>query len=94
MKSYACIDRIEGSFAVCEVELVSVEESVNLNCLEKDTMMADIFLETILQTVEKVREADILVVEHDGCNVTTIYGKDEEERQRRVGRIAALSSDN
>ena len=26
MKSYASIDRIEGKFVVCEVELISVEE--------------------------------------------------------------------
>ena len=94
MKSYACVDRLEGNFAVCEVELVPVEESVHLDPFEKETTMIDVPVEAILLIVEEFSEADILLVEHDGCNVTTIYGKDENERQRRADTIAALMSDN
>lgn len=94
MKSYACIDRIERKFAVCEVEMVSVEDSALMDVSEKETMMIDVLVTEIVGVVENIHESDILVVEHDGCNVTAIYGKDENERQRREDTIAALMSDN
>mgnify|MGYP003298106192 CR=1 FL=1 len=93
MKSYACIDRIEGKFAVCEVELNSVEESLQLSLFEKETIMIDFPYADILQKIHDVREADILVVEHDACNITAVYERDDEEKQRRVDAISALMSD-
>lgn len=90
MRSYACIDRIEGQYAVCEVELVTIEESLQLDCSEKETVMLDVALEDIFYELEDVRESDILVVEHDGENVTSICGKDNHEKQRRIENLAAI----
>lgn len=90
MRSYACIDRIEGKYAVCEVELVPIEESLQLDCSEKETIMLDVALEDIFCELEDVREADILVVEHDGENVISICGKDNDEKQRRIDSLAAI----
>lgn len=84
MKSYASIDRIEGKWAVCEVEFVPVEESPKLNVFEKETEMIDVQLNMVIQLCGDVEEGDIIVVEHDSTNVIDVYGKDETEKQRRV----------
>ena len=39
MKSYASVDRIEGQFAICEIELVNLEESKSIKYFEKETVM-------------------------------------------------------
>ena len=84
MKSYASIDRIEGKWAVCEVELVSVEESINLDLFEKSTEMIDVEVDIITQTCDNITEGDIIVVEYDCNNVNIVYGKDNQEKQRRI----------
>ena len=94
MKSYACVDRIEANFAVCEVEMVSVEDSALLDVSEKETMMIDVLVTDIIEVVGNISESDILVVEHLNENVINIYGKDEEEKQRRIERLTALMSEN
>ena len=83
MKSYASVDRIEGKYAVCEVELLPVEESKPENFATKDCEMMDISLQEIPADLGEVNEGNILVVEHDGENVSAVYCKDEEERARR-----------
>lgn len=90
MKSYASIDRIEGKFAVCEVELLPIEESKPEDFVAKDTEMLDILLQEIPENLGKVQEGDILVVEHDGENVTSVYYKDEEEKARRVELLKSI----
>lgn len=84
MKSYASIDRIEGKYAVCEVELLPVEESKPEDFATKDCEMMDILLPDISSHFGDVKEGDILIVEHDNKNVTSIYCKDEEEKTRRL----------
>ena len=86
MKCYASIDRIEGKFAVCEVELYLLEdgECEQLGHDITDTVMADIPLQEIPNEIGVVKEGDVLVVEYDDQNVTQIYSKDEEEKARRV----------
>ena len=84
MKSYSVIDRIERNFAVCEVELVSVEESLNLDISEKETLMMDIELDVITQICGNIQEGDIIIVEHNSNCVYNVYEKDEEEKQRRI----------
>lgn len=44
MKSYASIDRIEGDFAVCEVELIPVGESNPEDFATKPCEMMDVSL--------------------------------------------------
>ena len=73
MKSYASIDRIEGQFAVCEVELIPIEESKPEDFVIKECEMMDVSLRKIPFFIRKVKEGDILVVEHDGQNVTYVY---------------------
>lgn len=83
MKSYAAIDRIEGKYAVCEVEYVNVDESLKLKFSEKRTEMIDIPMSTINGLVGEVKEGDILVVEHEEDEIMCIYNKDDKEKQRR-----------
>lgn len=90
MKSYAVVDRIEGKYAVCEVELVEVEESPKIDFLEKVTDMIDVPLEKITSVVGEVKERDVLIVEHEDERVTKIYSKDEEEKQRRIKIIRKI----
>lgn len=85
MKSYASIDRVEGKFAVCEVELVPVEESPHLTPFEKETEMLDVHVEVITGVCGEIQEGDIIVVEYDdNPDLIHVYGKDEAEKQRRI----------
>ena len=84
MKSYAAIDRIEGKFVVCEVELIPVEESIDLSVFEKETEMLDVELEQITQICGDTQEGDIILVEHDSNHIINVYGKDDTEKQRRI----------
>ena len=84
MRSYASVDRIVGRFAVCEVELLAVEESNTGNFWEYDTVGIDIPLQEISENLGEVNEGDILVVEHDGENVSSVYYKDEAEKAKRL----------
>ena len=90
MKSYAAVDRIEGKYVVCEVELVKAEESANLRASEKETEMVDILLENVVSSVGEVQESDILVVEYEKGEVTHIYGKDDKEKERRAEIIRKI----
>ena len=92
MRSYAYIDRIEGKWAVCEVELLPVEESKPEDFAIKDCEMMDVSLRKIPFYIRKVKEGDILVVEHDGENVTRVYRKDEEEKARRSEILRGIMS--
>ena len=86
MRCFASIDRIEGDFAVCEVDvfLLEDEELQNIGHEITDCPMADVYLQKIQDEVGDVNEGDILVVEYDGENVTKVYSKDEEEKARRL----------
>ena len=90
MKSYAAVDRIEGKYVVCEVELVKAEESANLRASEKETKMVDILLENVVTSIGGVQESDILVVEQEEGEVTHIYGKDDKEKERRAEIIRKI----
>lgn len=81
MTSYASIDRIEGKWAICEVELLPFVESKTEDFAIKDTAMIDVLLNKFSDGAE---EGDIFVVEHDGENVTLICYKDEKEKFRRL----------
>lgn len=83
MKSYAIIDRIEGNYAVCEVELVNIEESRALSPFDKETEMIDVPIRAIKFLVGEVSEQNVLVVEFYESEVVWIYYRDEEEELRR-----------
>ena len=84
MISYAYIDRIEGEFAVCEVENLPFEESKPEDFKSKDTVMMDIPLDQFPQFMGSVNEGDIWVVNHNSEDVIWVYYKDEEEKARRL----------
>lgn len=90
MRSYASIDRIEGKFAICEVEMIEVDNSKAEDFSEKETEMMDVLLEVIYSSVGNVEEGDILIVEHNENDVTEVYCKDEEEKKRRVAILQEL----
>ena len=83
MKSYASIDRIEGKFAVCEVELISVQERQAEEYIPFETEFMDFPLKDFPENSGKIRDGDIFVVEHDSKNIISICYKDEEEKARR-----------
>ena len=82
MKSYASVDRIEGKYLVCEVELISVEDRNREEYIPYDTTSMDIPLQEIPTSMGNVKDGDILIIEHDGENITFIYGKDDDEKNR------------
>lgn len=84
MISYAIVDRIEGKFAVCEVELIPIEKSQWEDSKAKETIICDVLKEEFMRGFEDVREGDVLIVLHDGQNVSFVYRKDAEEKQRRI----------
>ena len=84
MKSYASVDRIEGKYLVCEVELISVEDRNREEYIPYDTTSMDIPLQEIPTSMGNVRDGDILIIEHDGENMISICCKDENEKARRL----------
>ena len=86
MKIYIIIDRIEGKFAVCELEFISVEQSREVDYWERDTEM--IYVPTSM--LEDPNEGDVFVVEHERETLYRIYGKDNEEKQRRIEALKAI----
>lgn len=90
MRSYASIDRIEGEYAVCEVELVDVDTSKILSAKEKNTDMVDFSVSAINNCVGQVCEGDILIVEQENGIILVVYGKDLEEKQRRIELLKSI----
>jgi len=90
MKSFAAVDRIEGPYTICELEMCPAEISNVADFFTKETIMIGIPIADIYNAIGNFREGDILVVEHDCNKVTAIYSKDEEEKQRRIEIIRNL----
>ena len=90
MKSFAAVDRIEGPYTICELEMCPAEISNVADFFTKETIMIGIPIADIYNAIGNFREGDILVVEHDGNKVTTIYSKDEEEKQSRIELIKKI----
>lgn len=87
MISYASVDRMEGKFVVCEVELIDIENSKTTSFAEKETIMLDVSMDIV---ISKIQEGDVIIVEHDGKNVVRMCGKDEEEKLRRIKLLRAI----
>ena len=88
MKSYASIEEIEGKFAICELEMIPCEESKILDFSEKDTCMTDIPIYMIVPIVPDFKEGDIIVVNHERGEVSSVCYKDDFEKHRRIKIIA------
>ena len=87
MKSYASIGGFNGKYVKLEVEMMDVEDSNTTECGERESKMIDVDFEKFPWGEDDFDEGDIVVVEHDGEIVSEVYGKDEEERQRRMDKI-------
>lgn len=90
MKSYASVDRIEGEYTVLEVELLDTETSKITSFRDKETIIVDVLTETIKSVIEEFEEGDIIVLEHEDEIINTFYGKDENEKQRRIDILKAI----
>lgn len=90
MRSFASIDRIEYSYAICEVELVEEEISRWFDYDEKDTIMVDVPLKLIRETVGDVEEGDVIVVELNYGEVDYVYCRDDDEKERRLRELNNL----
>lgn len=84
MISFATVIAIEGKYVCCELEMHSVEESLQMKSSEKENVIVEIPLE---QVTFEIGEGDILVIEHSDETIIMIHGKDEEEHQRRKIRM-------
>lgn len=90
MKSYGTVDRKEGEFIVCEVELLEAQNSNSEDFFEHETVMIDVPTKTIETVTGVIKEDEVILVEHDGETVSLVYGKDDSEKQRRIEVIAKL----
>lgn len=94
MKSYASIDRIEGEYAVCEVEMVEIANS-NTSDFSKETEIMNIPLEIVKECIkEEPEEGDIIIVEHNREYISSVYAKDEQEKQKRIEELMAMNWSN
>ena len=84
MRSYAAVDRVEGKFAVLEVEKIETTSSNSEDYFDHKTEMIEVPLEIIENAVGVLGENDILEVEHDENGVVlAVYSKADEEKARR-----------
>ena len=90
MTSFASIDRVEGEILVLEVEMLPFEQSKPEDFASKETVMLDVERQQIPTDIEEVNEGDILVVEHNGQEVSVVYYKDEEERVKRIEMLTEM----
>lgn len=90
MISYLVIDRIEEKIAVCEVELIEIDESKEISFLDKETVMSDIPVELFEDCGNNLCESDVYVVEHENGNVRNVLFKDDTKKQSRIDQIRAI----
>ena len=87
MKSYMTIDRIEGKFAICELEFISTEQSAEVDYWERDTEMIDV----PTAMLKDPEQGDVFMVEHEKETLYRVYGKDNEEKRRRIEALKAIT---
>ncbi len=90
MTSYASVDRIEGEFAVLEVELIPMEQSQRISASEKETKMINIEMQIVESACGTIREGDVILIECNDKEVIKVYCKDEKEKERREEVIRKL----
>ena len=83
MISYASLERFEGDYAVCEVEQVSILDSI-VGDFSKECYMADVPLSLFKVKGIPTKIGSIYTIEHDGRKVIQIIRLEEAETQRRI----------
>lgn len=89
MISYMSIDRIEGKFAVCEIELIWVELSKTEDYWKKETKMVDVPIDKF-KDCESISEGDIFIAVHDDGAVVEVRCRDDEEKARRTALLQSI----
>jgi len=84
MTSYASVERIEGKYVECELELIPINKSKPENFSSKKTREITILLGKVKSVVEKISEGDILVVKHFCGECISVCKKDDAEKRRRI----------
>lgn len=90
MISYASIDRIEGKYAVCELEFVDIIESKKINFEDKETEMVDIPLTELEICAREAKEGDILIVKHNNGKEIIVLSIDYAEKHRRIKKLREI----
>ena len=90
MLSYATIDRIEGDYVVCEVELVPcidarVDDFVCISCVMSDVPKAMFIYKGL-----PIKEGNVYTVHHNGETIDEVTGIDEAEKNRRLKCLNSL----
>ena len=80
--SYASLERLEGNYAVCEVEQISILDS-RVGDFSKACYMADIPVNMFGDRGIPIREGNVYSVEHDGTKVSKVIRIEEAETVRR-----------
>lgn len=84
MISYASIDRIENDIAICEIELIPFYDSYAEDYAIKETVINEVSLRMIEESIDEVEEGDIIVVQQEDGKVVYVFYKDEDEKERRI----------
>lgn len=90
MKSYASIEEFDRNYVTLEVEMIDIEDCYTTEFGERETRMLDVDFDKFPWDEDEFYEGDVVVVEHDGEIISKIYGKDEEERKRRIEKITSI----
>ena len=84
MLSYMSIERVEGDFAVCEVEDLPLEDSEVDDFFDKPCFMCDIPKAMFEENGFPIEEGLVFTVNHDRDKIEAICSIDEQERMRRI----------
>ena len=91
MISFAPVDRIvDEDMIVCKVELCTLEENITIPFGKKKTKTMYVEVMNVPEEVGTVCQGDVLVVEHNGKEITQVLRKDEAEKQRRIDFLNSL----
>ena len=82
MISYASLERFEGNFAVCEVEQLSILDSI-IGDFSKECYMADVPVNLFTEKGISLCVGNVYSVEHDGTHVIEVIRVEEAETVRR-----------
>ena len=89
MISYISVDRVEGDIAVCELEMIWIEDSRTEDYWKKETIMVDVPMEKF-ENCGPVYEGDVFIATHNDETVVEVCQKDEEEKARRTALMQAI----
>lgn len=89
MISYASLERFEGDYAVCEVEQLSIFESI-VGDFSKECYMADVHVTMFSEKGISANIGNVYSVEHDGEKVLRIIRLEKNETKRRMEWLKSM----